>query len=71
MMLDLLEGLKAWPLLIGALAVYGFLPGAFLRAILLAFRRNDPRRAEILAELRAVPRLEEREHKSTNIVQLG
>jgi hypothetical protein len=57
-MLDLLEGLNAWPLLIVALAVFGFLPGAVLRFILLAFRRSDPRRAEILAELRAVPRWE-------------
>jgi hypothetical protein len=55
-MLELLEGLKAWQVLIVALAVYGFLPGVALRIILLAFRRNDPRRAEILAELRAVPR---------------
>jgi hypothetical protein len=57
-MLDLLEGLRAWPLLIVALVVFGFLPGVVLRIILLAFRRRDPRRAEILAELRAVPRWE-------------
>jgi hypothetical protein len=55
-MLDLLESLEAWPLLIVAVAVYGFFPGVVLRFILLAFRRSDPRRAEILAELRAVPR---------------
>jgi hypothetical protein len=57
-MLDLLDGLRAWQLLIVAVAVYGFFPGVVLRFILLAFRRSDPRRAEILAELRAVPRWE-------------
>jgi hypothetical protein len=58
-MLDLLEGLKAWPLLLLALAVFGFLPGVVLRVIVLAFRRDDPRRAEILAERYAVPRWEQ------------
>jgi hypothetical protein len=57
-MLELLDGLRAWQLLIVALAVYGFFPGVVLRFILLAFRRSDPRRAEILAELRAVSRWE-------------
>jgi hypothetical protein len=57
-MLELLEGLKAWQVLIVALAVYGFLPGLALRIILLGFRRNDPRRAEIRAERAAVPRWE-------------
>lgn len=36
----------------------GFAPGAFLRLIVFAFRRGDPRRAELLAELHVVPRLE-------------
>ena len=57
-MLELLDGLRAWQLLIVALAVYGFFPGVVLRFILLAFRRSDPRRAEMLAELRAVTRWE-------------
>jgi hypothetical protein len=57
-MLDLLDGLRARRLLLVALAVYGFLPGLVLRIILLVFSRNDPRRAEILADLRAVPRWE-------------
>jgi hypothetical protein len=57
-MLELLDGLRAWQLLIVAVAVYGFFPGVVLRFILLAFRRSDPRRAEILAELRAVARWE-------------
>jgi hypothetical protein len=55
-MLELLEGLKAWQLLIVALAVYGFAPGVFVRFILLAYRRNDPIRAEIWAERKVVPR---------------
>ena len=33
-------------------------PGAVLRLILLAFKRDDPRRTELLAELPHVPRME-------------
>jgi len=40
------------------LLIYGFAPGALLRIIVLAFRADDPRRAELRAELYAVPRLE-------------
>lgn len=45
-------GLSSFLLL---LLVFGFAPGAVLRLVLLAFHRDDPRRAEMLAELRAVP----------------
>jgi phosphatidylserine/phosphatidylglycerophosphate/cardiolipin synthase-like enzyme len=38
--------------------VFGFAPGAVLRVIVLAFRRDDPRRTELLAELPNVPRIE-------------
>jgi hypothetical protein len=44
-------------LLVGLL-VFGFAPGALLRLIVLAFRRDDPRRRELLAELHTVPRIE-------------
>ena len=57
-MLELLGALKAWPLLIGALVVFGLAPGLVLRLIVLAFERDDPRRQEMLAELRTVPRWE-------------
>lgn len=40
------------------LLIYGFAPGALLRIIVLAFPAGDPRRAELRAELYAVPRLE-------------
>lgn len=50
--------LKAWPVFLVALLVFGFAPGAVLRLIVLAFHRDDPRRRELLAELHAVPRVE-------------
>lgn len=39
------------------LIVFGLAPGLILRFITLCFRRDDPRRAEMRAELHAVPRL--------------
>jgi hypothetical protein len=48
----------AWPTLGVAILVFGFAPGAALRLIVLAFKREDPRRQELLAELHAVPRIE-------------
>jgi hypothetical protein len=48
----------AWPTLLASLLVFGFAPGAVLRVIVLAFRRDDPRRTELLAELPHVPRIE-------------
>jgi hypothetical protein len=41
-----------------ALVLYGFMPGAVLRLVVLAFPKDDPRRAELRAELYAVPRIE-------------
>jgi uncharacterized membrane protein len=57
-MSGLLTQLLSWKALLAAAAVFGFAPGAALRLIVLAFPRSDPRRRELLAELRAVPRLE-------------
>jgi len=48
----------SWPVLGTALAVWGFAPGALLRLIVLAFRRDDPRRRELSGELYAVPLIE-------------
>ncbi|MGH3753458.1 MAG: hypothetical protein ACRDRP_12315 [Pseudonocardiaceae bacterium] len=38
--------------------VFGFAPGFCLRLIVLAYPRGDPRRAELIAELYSVPRIE-------------
>ncbi len=57
-MLEILEAVKAWPLLVVALVVFGLAPGVVLRLIVLAFHSDDPRRTEILAELRVIPRWE-------------
>jgi hypothetical protein len=54
----MLNAIVSWPALLVALLVFGFAPGVFLRVIVLAFRRDDPRRHELLAELHAVPRIE-------------
>jgi hypothetical protein len=48
----------AWPTLGTAVLVFGFAPGAALRLILLLYRRDHPRRQELLGELYAVPRIE-------------
>jgi hypothetical protein len=57
-MSSLVSQVISWPVLGTALAVFGFAPGAVLRVIVLAFRRDDPRRRELLGELHAVPRIE-------------
>jgi hypothetical protein len=55
---ELLDAITSWPLLLFALLIFGFAPGALLRLIVLAFPRDDDRRAELRAELSAVPRVE-------------
>jgi hypothetical protein len=55
---SLITQVIAWPTLLVCLLVFGFAPGAVLRVIVLAFRRDDPRRRELLAELPNVPRVE-------------
>ena len=54
----MLQYVLSWPAFLAALVVFGFAPGAVLRVIVLAFPSDDPRREELLAELRVVPRLE-------------
>lgn len=58
MMDSLITQVIAWPTLLVSLLMFGFAPGAVLRMIVLAFRRDDPRRTELLAELPHVPRIE-------------
>ena len=55
---SLITQVIAWPTVLTSLVMFGFAPGAVLRMIVLAFRRDDPRRTELLAELPHVPRLE-------------
>lgn len=54
----MLDAILSWQTFGVALLVFGFAPGALLRLIVLAFRRDDPRRSELRAELYAVPRAE-------------
>lgn len=55
---SLLVHVLAWPTFGVAVLVFGFAPGAVLRVIVLAFRRDDSRRKELIAELYKVPRIE-------------
>lgn len=57
-MSEIISALLSWPLLLVALGVYGFFPGLFARLIALCFRKGDPRRKELIAEVYAVPRWE-------------
>jgi len=57
-MAELTEAVVSWPSLLLVLVVFGFLPGFCLRLIVLAYPRDDPRRAELIAELYAVPRIQ-------------
>ena len=57
-MTGMIAQLLAWPTLGVALLVFGFAPGVVLRLIVLFYRRDNPRRQELLGELYAVPRIE-------------
>ncbi|WP_284745079.1 DUF2314 domain-containing protein [Amycolatopsis sp. RTGN1] len=54
---ELLQSLASWPTLLIAIVVYGFAPGFVLRLVVMVYERDDPRRAELIAELYEVPRL--------------
>jgi hypothetical protein len=57
-MTELLEAVASWPSLGLIVVVFGFAPGFCLRLIVLAYPRGDARRAELIAELYAVPRIQ-------------
>jgi hypothetical protein len=57
-MAELIATVTSWPSLLGVLVVFGFAPGFCLRLIVFAYPRGDPRRAELIAELYAVPRIQ-------------
>lgn len=55
---ELLKAVASWPSLLMVVVVFGLAPGLCLRLIVLAYPRGDPRRAELIAELYAVPRIQ-------------
>lgn len=57
-MAELMDLAASWQTLMLALVVFGIAPRLALRLIMLLFRRDDPRRRELFAELHAVPRIE-------------
>ena len=57
-MAELLEAVASWPSLVLVVLIFGFAPGFCLRLIVIAYPRGDPRRAELIAELYIVPRIQ-------------
>jgi hypothetical protein len=57
-MVELMEAITSWPSLLWVVIVFGFAPRLCLRLIVRASPRGDPRRAELIAELYAVPRIQ-------------
>lgn len=57
-MAELLKAVASWPSLLLVVVVFGFAPGFCLRLIVFAYPRNDHRRAELIAELYVVPRIQ-------------
>ena len=57
-MVELLKAVASWPRLALVVVAFGFAPGFCLRLIVRAYPRGDPRRAELIAELYAVPRIQ-------------
>ncbi|MGH3868192.1 MAG: hypothetical protein ACRDQ4_19130 [Pseudonocardiaceae bacterium] len=57
-MAELLQVVASWRSLLMVVVVFGLAPGLCLRLIVLAYPRGDPRRAELIAELYAVPRIQ-------------
>lgn len=54
-MTEFLDLVTSWQMLVLVLSVYGIVPGAALRAIVLLYPSGDPRRRELLAELYGIP----------------
>lgn len=54
---DLVVSVARWPFFLLLLAIFGIAPGLFLRLLGHAWPRSHPRRAELRAELHAVPYL--------------
>jgi hypothetical protein len=57
-MAELIDALTSWQTFLAVLVVFGFAPRLVLRLTLLAYPKTDPRRAELMAELCAIPRIE-------------
>lgn|GEM_PF-3396566 len=57
-MTELIEAAVSWSTLLVAILVFSLLPDVALRLLLLAYPRTHPRRRELIAELKIVPRQE-------------
>jgi hypothetical protein len=57
-MSEMIQYLADWRVLLVALVIFGFFPGLGARLVAMTYRKGDPRRDEIIAEVYAVPRWE-------------
>jgi len=48
-MTEMLEAVVSWPSFLTVLAVFGVAPGLVLRVLVFGYRRDDPRRRELVA----------------------
>lgn len=51
----LIGSIASWPTFLLIVAVFGFFPGFTLRILVLGYRKEDPRRKELVAELYVLP----------------
>lgn len=57
-MAELIAAATSWQSLVLVLVLFGFAPGFVLRSLVKIYPRNDPRRAELIAQLYVLGRLE-------------
>lgn len=53
--MSILDAVVSWRGTLGVVLMFGFAPRAVLRVIVCAYRKDDPRRSELLSEINAVP----------------
>jgi MFS family permease len=53
---DLIEPALSWQTLLGAVLAFSLIPGVVLHVAVLLYPKGHPRRPELVAELKAVPR---------------
>ncbi|MGW1676052.1 hypothetical protein [Saccharopolyspora sp. NPDC002376] len=57
-MAELLEAVASWKSLLSVLLVFGFAPGFLMRLLVRIYPKDDPQRANLMAELYSRGRLE-------------
>ncbi|MEV7042538.1 hypothetical protein [Amycolatopsis sp. NPDC051061] len=57
-MAELIEAVASWQTLLLVVGVFGFAPNFVLRLLVLVYPKDDPRRQELIAELKAMKWIE-------------